>query len=121
MERSLRLLHILSDGRFHSGQALGEVLGVSRAAVWHHLKKLQDLGNSLIVVEHDYSIIKEADWIIDMGPGAGEEGGEIVFQGPYSKRLKSKCLTSHYFLNKKTKASIKKGKLRGPGRRTGYV
>ncbi|RDI96023.1 excinuclease ABC subunit A [Meiothermus sp. QL-1] len=46
------------------------------------LKKLRDLGNTLIVVEHDEETMREADWIVDMGPGAGVHGGEVVAQGP---------------------------------------
>jgi len=72
------------------------------------LKRLQDLGNSLVVVEHDESIIKAADWIIDMGPGAGEEGGTVVFDGPYEKLLKSKSLTAQYILDRKKISSKKK-------------
>jgi excinuclease ABC subunit A len=62
------------------------------------LKELQQLGNSVIVVEHDDDIIKAADEIIDMGPEAGNLGGEIVFQGNYSELIKSNAsLTSKYF------------------------
>ncbi|OZG69204.1 excinuclease ABC, subunit A [Bifidobacterium eulemuris] len=45
----------------------------------HHLR---DLGNTLIVVEHDEETIKEADWLVDIGPGAGEHGGEVIYSGP---------------------------------------
>ena len=45
----------------------------------HHLR---DLGNTLIVVEHDEETIRNADWVIDIGPGAGEHGGEVVYSGP---------------------------------------
>ena len=45
------------------------------------LKKLRDLGNTLVVVEHDEDTIREADWLIDIGPRAGEYGGEVVYQG----------------------------------------
>lgn len=72
------------------------------------LKELQNLGNSLIVVEHDESIIKASDWVIDMGPGAGEEGGMVVFDGSYEKLLKSKSLTAQYILGKKKVAQKKK-------------
>lgn len=51
------------------------------------LKKLRDNGNTVVVVEHDEEIIQQADFIIDMGPGAGVHGGEILFQGPAHKRL----------------------------------
>lgn len=46
------------------------------------LEKLRDLGNTLIVVEHDEDTIRSADWIVDIGPGAGERGGEVVYSGP---------------------------------------
>src|SRR5690625_2014239 len=46
------------------------------------LNKLKDLGNTLIVVEHDEDTIESADWIVDIGPGAGEHGGEVVYAGP---------------------------------------
>lgn len=76
------------------------------------LKKLQNLGNSLVVVEHDESIIKASDWVVDMGPGAGEEGGIVVFDGSYEKLLKSKSLTAQYILGKKkitNKSKYRKG------------
>jgi excinuclease ABC subunit A len=73
------------------------------------IKSLRDAGNSLIIVEHDELIMKSADWIIDMGPGAGEEGGKVIFSGPYQKLLKSKTLTAQY-LSKKKKIIINKAK-----------
>lgn len=61
------------------------------------LKKLRDLENTLLVVEHDEATMRAADNIIDMGPGAGEFGGEIVENGPYEKVIKSKkSLTAKY-------------------------
>ncbi|MCD6113456.1 MAG: excinuclease ABC subunit UvrA [Bacteroidales bacterium] len=67
------------------------------------LLKLRDIGNTVIVVEHDENIIKAADQIIDIGPYAGERGGEIVFQGTFNELLKDNVsLTSKYF-NKKLK------------------
>lgn len=48
------------------------------------LHKLRDLGNTLIVVEHDEETIEKADWLVDVGPGAGEHGGEIIYSGPAS-------------------------------------
>lgn len=60
------------------------------------LKRLRELGNTVIVVEHDEDTIREADWVIDMGPGAGEHGGEIVAQGPLQKVLASNSLTAQY-------------------------
>ncbi len=66
------------------------------------LKRLRDLGNSVIVVEHDEDAIRTADWIIDMGPKAGEHGGEIVAQGSLAQILKKKTLTSDYLTGRKS-------------------
>ena len=65
------------------------------------LKKLRDIGNSIIVVEHDPQTIKAADWIIDIGPGAGEQGGRVIFEGNVKKLLKSKTLTGDYLMGRK--------------------
>jgi len=78
------------------------------------MQSLKDSGNSLIVVEHDEDIMRKADWIVDMGPGAGEEGGQIVFQGDLAKLLKSKTSTADY-LNGKKKVSEKKKYRKGNG------
>ena len=50
-------------------------------ALWKVLKKVQSRGNTLVLIDHNPALIKKADWIIEMGPGAGEKGGEILFQG----------------------------------------
>ncbi|MDO4228859.1 MAG: excinuclease ABC subunit UvrA [Capnocytophaga sp.] len=60
------------------------------------LKSLRDLGNTVIVVEHDEDIMKAADYIIDIGPEAGTYGGEVVAQGTYSEIVKSDSLTGKY-------------------------
>ena len=61
------------------------------------LRKLTDQGNTVVVVEHDRSIIKEADHIVDLGPGAGEQGGRVVFQGSYSELMREgRSLTGKY-------------------------
>ncbi len=60
------------------------------------LKKLRDLGNTVIVVEHDEDIMKHADYIIDIGPEAGTNGGNVVAQGTYKQILKSDSLTANY-------------------------
>lgn len=60
------------------------------------LKNLRDNGNSIIVVEHDRDIMTEADYIVDIGPGAGRHGGEVVYQGTPAKMLESHTLTSDY-------------------------
>jgi excinuclease ABC subunit A len=61
------------------------------------LRSLKEIGNTVVVVEHDPEIIKSADYVIDMGPRAGEAGGEVVFDGPWAAFLKSrKSLTARY-------------------------
>jgi excinuclease ABC subunit A len=60
------------------------------------LKQLRDLGNSVIVVEHDRDTIENADWVVDVGPGAGKDGGEIVFSGTPAALKKSESLTGKY-------------------------
>ena len=75
------------------------------------LKKLRDLGNTVIVVEHDPQTILEADWVIDIGPGAGKKGGKIVFEGPPKELLKSDTLTGKY-LSGRLKVDVKEKFLR---------
>ena len=66
------------------------------------LQHLRDIGNSVLVVEHDFDTIKAADHVVDFGPGAGELGGEIVFSGTVSALKKNKkSLTSQYLFGKK--------------------
>ncbi|MDA7777924.1 excinuclease ABC subunit UvrA, partial [Flavobacteriaceae bacterium] len=84
------------------------------------LKNLRDLGNTVIVVEHDEDIMQAADHIVDIGPEAGTFGGEIVAQGTFKKILKSKGLTSDYLngnleikLPEKRRKSSKKLTLKG--------
>jgi excinuclease ABC subunit A len=62
----------------------------------HSLKQLRDLGNTVIVVEHDRDMMLAADWIIDIGPRAGRKGGEVVFQGTPQQLLKAETLTAQY-------------------------
>ena len=64
------------------------------------LVRLKELGNSVIVVEHDPQTMQAADWIIDIGPGAGKHGGKVVFEGTYKQILKSDCLTGKYLSGK---------------------
>ncbi len=63
------------------------------------LKKLRDLGNTVIVVEHDREIMLQSDHLIDLGPGAGEKGGEIVFNGKTNDIKKFSSITSDYLFN----------------------
>ena len=61
------------------------------------LRELTDLGNTLLVVEHDEATMKQADWLVDLGPGAGKEGGQLVVNGTYEQLLKNKdSLTAAY-------------------------
>ena len=67
------------------------------------LIRLRDLGNTLIVVEHDEDTIKTADWIVDIGPGAGEHGGHVVVSGSYDDLLNNKdSLTGQYLSGKRS-------------------
>ncbi|NJB82661.1 excinuclease ABC subunit UvrA [Wenyingzhuangia aestuarii] len=66
------------------------------------LKKLRDLGNTVIVVEHDEDIMKQADYIIDIGPDAGVFGGELVAEGTYEEILKANTHTAKYLSGKDT-------------------
>jgi len=64
-------------------------------------RRLKQEGNSVIVVEHDRQVIRSADWIIDLGPGAGEAGGEIIFEGTAKKLLASKTSTGEFLRGRK--------------------
>lgn len=77
------------------------------------LKGLRDLGNTVIVVEHEEEVIRAADYIIDMGPGAGTEGGELVFEGSFEELMNDKFgLTADYLLGTKRITREPKEKLR---------
>jgi len=77
------------------------------------LHRLRDLGNTVIVVEHDEDIMKAADYIIDIGPEAGTNGGEVVFEGTYAELLKAKTLTAQY-LSGEMKIEVPKLRLKSP-------
>ena len=79
------------------------------------LKSLRDLGNTVIVVEHDQEMMEESDYIVDMGPRAGRLGGEVVFQGTYKDMLGQETLTSRY-LNGEEKIIIPAERRKGNGR-----
>ncbi len=82
-------------------------------ALMTNLMKLRDTGNSVCVVEHEEAVMREADWIIELGPGAGALGGEVVFEGTPKAMLKSrKSLTGKYLRNP---VAIKKIKRKNRG------
>lgn len=78
------------------------------------LRDLRDLGNTVIVVEHDEDMMKAADWIVDIGPRAGRKGGEVVFQGTYDEMLKTHTLTAQY-LNGEQTIEIPQKRRKGKG------
>lgn len=80
------------------------------------LKKLRDSGNSVIVVEHDKDIMLESDYVVDLGPFAGRNGGEIVFAGSPSEMLQADTLTADY-LNGKLSIKIPENRRRGNGKK----
>lgn len=78
------------------------------------LKELRDVGNSVIVVEHDEDMMRAADYIVDMGPGAGRLGGHVVFQGKFKDMLKTNTLTARY-LSGKTSIPVPEQRRAGNG------
>jgi len=76
----------------------------------HVLESLRDLGNTVIVVEHDEDIMKAADYIIDIGPEAGTLGGEVVATGTYEELLKAPTLTGEYLSGRRTIEMPKKAR-----------
>ena len=79
------------------------------------LKELRDMGNTVIVVEHDEDMMRAADWIVDIGPKAGRKGGEVVFQGKPSDMLKTHTLTAQY-LNGERIIEVPKERRKGNGK-----
>ncbi len=79
------------------------------------MKRLRDAGNSLVVVEHDPQIMLEADRILDMGPGPGERGGEIVFFGSPAELKRSRTLTAEYLSGRKQAGGPRDYEVRRPG------
>jgi excinuclease ABC subunit A len=81
------------------------------------LLRLRDLGNTLIVVEHDEDTIRAADWVVDIGPGAGEHGGNIVVSGPLAELLASEdSLTSAYLTGRQSVPVPRQRRKRSNGR-----
>ena len=79
------------------------------------LKELRDLGNTVIVVEHDEDMMRAADWIVDIGPKAGRKGGEVVFQGTPKEMMKTDTITAQY-LNGKMAIEIPEHRREGNGK-----
>ncbi|MEA4995084.1 MAG: excinuclease ABC subunit UvrA, partial [Petrimonas sp.] len=79
------------------------------------LKKLRDSGNSVVVVEHDKDMMLASDYVVDMGPFAGQKGGEVVFEGTPEEMLKKNTLTSNY-LNGKIEIKIPGKRRKGNGK-----
>jgi len=86
----------------------------------HALKNLRDLGNTVLVVEHDKDMILEADHVIDVGPAAGVRGGQIVAQGTPEQILKSNTLTAAY-LNGQKKIEVPKKRRKGTGHKLSII
>jgi excinuclease ABC subunit A len=81
----------------------------------HSLEQLRDIGNSVIVVEHDKDMIERADYVIDIGPRAGKFGGEIISQGTPAAILKSNTITAQ-FMNGEMKIEVPKKRREGNGK-----
>ena len=81
----------------------------------HSIKELRDLGNTVIVVEHDEDMMRVADWIIDIGPRAGRKGGEVVFEGTPAEMLKTQTITAQY-LNGTRTIAVPKERRKGNGK-----
>lgn len=78
------------------------------------LKQLRDMGNTIVVVEHDRDMMLAADWLVDVGPGAGRHGGEIVFHGTTQKMLQGDTLTASY-LNGQRRIEVPQTRRSGNG------
>src|SRR5262249_59075925 len=76
----------------------------------------RDIGNTVVVVEHDHEAMEEADWIVDFGPGAGRHGGEVVAAGTPAELLKSKASLTGRYMSGDLKIEIPPQRRRGDGR-----
>ncbi len=80
------------------------------------LKGLRDKGNTVVIVEHDEEMMRTADYIVDLGPGAGRDGGRLMYQGDFAGLLKCGSLTADYLTGKRRiTGSGAKGRMAGPG------
>ncbi|MBQ8067569.1 MAG: excinuclease ABC subunit UvrA [Solobacterium sp.] len=80
------------------------------------LKNMRDLGNSLIVVEHDEETMMSSDWIVDIGPGAGVHGGEVIFSGTPQEILKSEDSITGKYLSGRMRIDVPKTRRKGTGK-----
>ena len=78
----------------------------------HMLKELRDVGNTVVVVEHDEQMIREADHIIDLGPGAGRHGGDVISEGSIEKLLANESSLTARFLNDQTRILVPKSRVK---------
>lgn len=85
------------------------------------LKELRDLGNTVIVVEHDEETIRESDWVVDIGPGAGNNGGHVVAEGTPAQIVKSKDSITGQFLSGKETIEVPKRRRSGNGKKLSIV
>lgn len=79
------------------------------------LKEMRDLGNTLIVVEHDEETMLASDWLVDIGPGAGEHGGEVIYNGPTKGVLDCEASITGQYLSGKMKIEVPKTRRKGNG------
>ncbi len=86
------------------------------ARLIHTLQKMRDLGNTLLVVEHDDETIRAADWVVDLGPGAGEHGGRLIFEGTVEQLLKDKKSLTGAYLSGRRRIEIPAMRRPGNGR-----
>jgi len=80
------------------------------------IKNLRDLGNTVLVVEHDRETMSESDWIIDLGKGAGSHGGEIIYEGTFKDILRGRTLTGEYLSGRKNVEIPKRNAREKPGK-----
>ncbi len=85
------------------------------ARLLNTLMGLRDIGNTVLVVEHDDETIRQADWIVDLGPGAGEYGGEVVAEGPVADILKNRKSITGAYLSGRKQIPLPKARRNGNG------
>ena len=106
-----RLVEVLHDGE-HSVGDLVAAVDIAQPGVSRHLRllseagfvndRLVDAGFSVIVIEHNLDVIARADWVIDLGPGAGQEGGTVQFEGvPTDLAMNGNTLTGRYLSHRR--------------------